>query len=167
MLSQKAYETLLNQLRIHEGERLQVYKCTAGYFTIGVGHNLESNPLPKFILDKMGILTTDKIKVIGILQQRGITRAESELILRYDISVLSDEIVRGIPFIHSLKETAKIVLYDMAFNLGVKGLLKFKKTLEYIKEGNYKLASHEMLNSTWAAQVGKRAVTLSKMLATC
>lgn len=35
----------------------------------------------------------------------------------------------------------------MCFNLGIKGLLKFKNTLNFIKESKYDLASSNMLNS--------------------
>jgi lysozyme len=52
----------------------------------------------------------------------------------------------------------------MAFNLGISGLLKFKKTLKLIEEGNYKLAAKEMLKSKWANQVKNRAKHLSIMM---
>jgi len=63
-----------------------------------------------------------------------------------------------------MPETVKMVLIDMAFNLGVNGLLKFKKTLEFIKNGKFINASNEMLNSAWKFQVGQRAYDLSNQL---
>ncbi|NBW16869.1 MAG: lysozyme, partial [Caulobacteraceae bacterium] len=32
---------LIRQIRLHEGERLKPYRCTAGKLTIGVGRNLD------------------------------------------------------------------------------------------------------------------------------
>lgn len=151
-------------LRNEEGERLTVYKCPAGYLTIGIGRNLETNGLTKAECDKLGLVTSDKIKVIGILQQRGINKLESEYLLSNDIDRFSVELGKCITWFLRLPETAKIVLCDMAFNLGVDGLLKFKKTLSLIEKGNYKEASKEMLNSDWAEQVGRRARNLSFML---
>ena len=59
----------------------------------------------------------------------------------------------------------KIVLMYMLYNLGLPTLKKFKKTLGYIKDGDWKDASLEMLDSRWARQVGNRATNLSKLMA--
>ena len=74
---------------------------------------------------------------------------------------------KSLGFFKTLPETAKIVLIDMAFNMGVNGLLKFKNTLSLIEKGQYIAASNEMLNSSWKNQVGQRAYNLSNMLASC
>jgi lysozyme len=58
------------------------------------------------------------------------------------------------------------VLVNMAFNMGVNGLLKFKKMIAAIDDRNYDEAAIEMLNSRWAVQVGKRANELSKQMRT-
>ena len=36
---------LIQRFVLHEGCELMPYKCPAGYLTIGVGRNLETNPL--------------------------------------------------------------------------------------------------------------------------
>ena len=41
------------------------------------------------------------------------------------------------------------VLYNMAFNLGVNGLLQFKNTLSLIKKQQYRPVSKSMLKSKW------------------
>lgn len=56
----------------------------------------------------------------------------------------------------------KTVLINMAFNLGLKGLLKFRNTLAYFKAGNYKAAAAGMRHSLWYKQVGNRAEYLAK-----
>tara|TARA_R100001460_G_C3417066_1_gene160404 strand:- start:237 stop:416 length:180 start_codon:yes stop_codon:yes gene_type:complete len=50
---------------------------------------------------------------------------------------------------------------DMAFNMGVPRLCKFKNMWAAIHDGNYEIASLEMMDSRWARQVGSRAVKLS------
>jgi lysozyme len=50
---------------------------------------------------------------------------------------------------------------DMAFNMGVPRLCKFKNMWNAIYEQNYEAASREMMDSRWARQVGRRAVILS------
>lgn len=58
------------------------------------------------------------------------------------------------------------VLENMTFNLGIAGLLKFKRTLTMIQAENYDGAAQAMLESKWADQVGARAQRLSQQLAT-
>lgn len=56
------------------------------------------------------------------------------------------------------------VLVEMAYQLGVSGLLKFKKTLKLITDRKYMEASVEMLDSLWARQTPNRAKKLSKVV---
>jgi len=57
------------------------------------------------------------------------------------------------------------VVTEMVFQLGYNGTSKFKKTLKHINNGEYNLASSEMLNSNWAKQTTKRAESLSEIMA--
>lgn len=131
---------LIEQLKKHEGIRLKPYKCTAGKLTIGVGRNIED---------------------------RGISEDEAEYMLQNDIDICMHELSKNLPFFYGIPEVAQIVLIDMCFNMGMPRLLKFKKTLNYIADQDFKLASVEMLDSNWAGQVGIRANYLSNQLASC
>lgn len=130
---------MVRQLRLHEGERLRPYRCTAGKLTIGVGRNLED---------------------------RGITTEESAMLLSNDISREERELLAALPWVAKLSEVRQRVLLDMSFNLGLQGLLAFKRTLAAIQAGQYQQAAGMMLESLWARQVGQRAQRLSQMMAT-
>ena len=130
---------MTRQLRLHEGERLKPYRCTAGKLTIGVGRNLED---------------------------RGISREESAMLLANDIAREERELLRALPWVAKLDEVRQRVLLDMSFNLGLVGLLNFKNTLATIQAGDYQRAAAMMLDSKWARQVGQRAERLSRMMAT-
>jgi lysozyme len=132
-------DAMVRQLRLHEGERLKPYRCTAGKLTIGVGRNLED---------------------------RGITAEESAMLLANDIAAEERELLRALPWVATLDEVRQRVLLDMAFNMGIAGLLGFKHTLATIQAGDYKRAATMMLDSRWAKQVGQRAERLSRMMAT-
>lgn len=160
-------EILINLLIKHEGEKLHVYDCPAGYPTIGVGRNLQTKGLTRDECDYLKLGVYEKNAVIAKLEVRGITKDESRYLLSNDIDFFTAELGKRMFGFNSLKETAKIVLVDMAFNMGTSGLLKFAKTLSLINSGKHKEASKEMLNSTWAKQVGSRAYELSGMLAKC
>lgn len=130
---------MIRQLRLHEGERLKPYRCTAGKLTIGVGRNLED---------------------------RGITAEESAYLLGNDIARFETELFRALPWAAGLDEVRQRVLLDMAFNMGMAGLLTFKNTLATIKAGDFEKAAAMMLESKWAKQVGQRAERLSRMMFT-
>lgn len=130
---------MTRQLRLHEGERLKPYRCTAGKLTIGVGRNLED---------------------------RGITAQESAMLLANDIAREEAELMRALPWVGQLDDVRQRVLLDMSFNLGLAGLLGFKNTLAAIQAGDYQRGATMMLDSKWARQVGGRAERLSRMMAT-
>ena len=88
-----------------------------------------------------------------------------EEILKRKLLQQEDELRSNFDWFDSLPKKAKIVLMDMAYNLGVPTLKKFKLTIGYIKDCKWKDASLEMLDSKWARQVGNRATNLSKMMA--
>ena len=56
------------------------------------------------------------------------------------------------------------VLTEMIYQMGYTGVSKFKNTLNYMKNGQWELASDEMLNSNWAIQTPKRAHDLAKII---
>jgi len=124
------------QLKLHEGYKNKLYVDTVGVPTIGVGFNLDQ-PVPTAVID----FWYDYVL------------AEHEKALNI-----------GIPWAKSLDEVRYSVLLNMAYNLGISGLLKFKQTLGAIKRGDYDQAASMMLQSKWASQVKGRAVTLSKMM---
>lgn len=132
-------DAMVRQLRLHEGERLKPYRCTAGMLTIGVGRNLDD---------------------------RGITAEESSYLLANDITREERALLNALPWVAQLDEVRQRVLLDMAFNMGLGGLLQFKNTLATIKAGDYQRAASMMLDSRWATQVGQRAERLSRMMAT-
>lgn len=128
---------LIRQLKLHEGVKLKAYKCTADKTTIGVGRNLDD---------------------------LGITEDEADYLLANDIERIKIALMREIPWMEKLNDVRQRVLLDMAFNLGIAGLLRFKKTLKAVEDGEYEKAGRMMLDSKWATQVGKRADRLSVMM---
>lgn len=142
----------VQRLCLHEGIRLQPYKCPSGYWTIGVGRNLETNPP-----------TAEEKRVIGDWRNV-ITKNAAFYLLWNDIKRISDECARQIPFWKNLDDERQYALLDMAFNLGMAGLLKFQKMLSYLGVGNYIQAATECLASKYAKDVGERAVRVAKVI---
>lgn len=135
-------EQITKQLRRDEGVEKSAYQDSLGYWTIGVGRLIDKR--------KGGRLRDNEI----------------DFLLSNDIDEVEKALEARISFYKGLDEARRGVLLNMAFNLGIDGLLAFKNTLRLVGEGKYKEASVEMLKSKWAAQVGNRAVRLSKQMAT-
>lgn len=96
-----------------------------------------------------------------------ITESESLEIVKNRVTSIISALSIKLPYFSNLPEDAKEVLVEMAYQMGVSGLLAFKKTLSLVKVGDYVGASKEMHNSKWAYQTPKRAATLSKKMALC
>jgi len=79
---------------------------------------------------------------------------------------ICDELDTALPWWRSLDPARGAVLVNMAYNLGIAGLLAFHNTLTHIERGDYALASAGMLASKWAAQVKGRATRLAAMMKT-
>lgn len=142
----------VQRLCLHEGIKLQPYRCPAGYLTIGVGRNLETNQL-----------TVEEKKVCGDWQH-GITKNAAFFLLRNDIKRVEAECAERIPFWKELDDERQYALVDMAFNLGVSGLLKFKKMLGWLGVGNYTQAATECRASKYARDTGERADRIARLI---
>src|SRR5690606_23159791 len=89
-----------------------------------------------------------------------------DYLLRNDVAEVVAELDRRLPWSVGLDDARRGVLLNMAFNLGVSGLLGFRKTLALVERGEYAAASVEMLDSKWARQVKGRADRLAEQMKT-
>ena len=92
-----------------------------------------------------------------------LSEEEAQLLLQYRLKK-AEKSLEKIEFYYKLPIEIREVLQNMCYNLGITGLLKFKKTLFYLEHRMFKEASSEMLNSKWANQVGERAFQLSTIV---
>lgn len=130
----------VSQLRRHEGEVLHAYQDHLGFWTIGVGR----------LIDKR--------------KGGGISKEESEMLLRNDIDEVMYELNTRLPWLNSLNDARKAVLMNMCFQLGITNLMGFTKTLSLIEAGDYAQAADQMLRSKWASQTPKRASEMAKQM---
>ena len=125
---------LVSQLRRDEGLRLRPYRDQVGKLTIGIGRNLDDD---------------------------GISEEEADFLLANDIKNTQVSLFAALPWTVDLDEARQGVLLNMAFNMGLHGLMQFKGTLALVETGDYAGAAQAMLESEWAKQVGPRAQRLS------
>ena len=148
-------EDLVQKLITHEGLRLQVYKDTLGIDTIGIGRNLEDRGITDEELEWMDIPNMDTI------YEYGISEADAMYLAQNDVQIVEEELLRSHPCVEELDSVRQLILIDMAFNMGVPRLNKFKKMWAAIHEKNFPTAAKEMLDSRWANQVKSRSTKLA------
>ena len=151
-------EHFIEKLIKHEGLVLNVYKDTLGIDTIGIGRNLEDRGISQQELDDLDIPTIDHV------YEYGITEADAVYLATNDVQIVEDELVRAHPCVDRLDSVRQLILMDMAFNMGVPRLCKFKKMWNAIHEENFATAAKEMLDSRWANQVKSRSVKLANAM---
>lgn len=123
----------------HEGFKRYPYTCTAGKITIGWGWNLTDNGLP--------------VDICEILLERTL-----------QIATEDSKTVLGEDVYNRLSEVRKAILVDLAANLGLGRLRKFKNMIAAVKVGDYAKASLELIDSRWYTQVGIRGKDLAEAM---
>ena len=132
---------LKEQIAKHEGYEPKVYKCTNGYDTIGYGFAIKDLYMDKEVAD---LILDQKI---------------NKLLKR--ISADEDW---GDWFLEK-PQVIQEVLINMIYQIGFSGVKRFRKTIQYIKDDNFLMASEEMLDSKWAkSDSPNRAKELSEIV---
>ena len=128
---------IIEQLKIHEGYKPKVYKCTAGVDTIGIGFAIKDLELSEDVC---------------------------ELILKEKLQALEERFEDKFDWFKTSPIEVRNVMLNMAYQLGFRGFCKFKKTLSYLENAEWESASKEMLDSKWAKQTPNRANELSEII---
>jgi lysozyme len=115
----------------HEGLSLKPYICTAGKVSIGIGRNLDD---------------------------RGISQDEALYLFNNDCIMTDQDLHRvfGSDF-DRFPDNARLVFFDMMFQLGLVRFCGFRKMIEKAKAEDWKGAAEELMDSRYAKQVPKRA----------
>lgn len=129
---------LATQLMRDEGFRLMPYSDSVGKLTIGVGRNLTDVGLSQ---DEVYYLLNNDIKRVMVS-------------------------LGAYPWFQGLDSVRQAAVANMAFNLGLGGLLHFPSMIHHLQAGEWQGAHDEALNSTWATQVGERAKRIAEQLLT-
>src|SRR5216683_3351843 len=135
-----------------EGERLRAYRDTKGIWTIGIGHNIEADPVENPQLQH--------------LINPGIDRATVDELFASDLGNAKSQLGLHLPWWTELDDIRQDVLVNMTFNMGINTLLQFHNTLAKLQAGDYDGAADGMLASAWAGQVGQRAQRLATQMRT-
>ena len=129
--------SLIDDIKKSEGYRPTVYKCTENFDTIGYGFAIKDLHLDEDICD---------------------------MILERKLGELKLRIHKEFEFVLDLPESVQDVVIEMCYQMGLSGFSKFKKTIQFLRLGDFKSASTEMLDSRWYRQTPNRAKRLSQIV---
>lgn len=103
-------------------------------------------------------------KDIGPETTIALAAAKTELAKR--VGALTKALRARLPWFASLTDLRQDCLCNMAYQLGLDGLMTFHRTLADIEAGRYVSASIDMLQSAWAHQTPKRARRIALQMRT-
>lgn len=144
-------DQLESDLKRHEGVRYVVYKCPAGFNTIGVGHNLDAVPLSDEESRFLNCTTAD------LLSGKALDAAQVDYLLSMDIARVCAQLDKAEPWWKTRSESTQRALANMCFQMGLRGLQGFKRMLACLQAGDHAGAQREALDSAWARQTPGRA----------
>ena len=140
-------ERIKEDLIKHEGYKDEIYLCSEGIPTFGIGHAIKEEDI-------------EYTWPIGtyIEKERIDNAFETDFnIALSDAETLTDDL-------YSHPDNVQRVLVNMAFNLGRTRLGRFKRMLAAVNNHDYKTAADEMVDSRWYGQVGNRSVELENWM---
>ena len=133
-------EKLKTELESEEKYVREAYQDHLGFWTIGIGR----------LIDKR--------------KGGGLTREEAFYLLENDIGKAIKGLRAALPWFDGLSDARQRALVNMAFQMGVEGLLGFKNTLALMQQGKFAEAAQNALKSKWAQQTPARAKRVTDMI---
>lgn len=154
------HSKIQKQLERHEGYHERTYPDSLGIPTIGIGFNLDRQDAAEKIR-KLGA-DYDKVRT----KKQDLTREQIYALFNEDLDNAEKTAKQLIKNYDSQPENIKLVVVDMAFNLGATKFRNFKKTISCIEASDYENAAREMESSKWYRQVGNRSKYLVRLMRT-
>lgn len=133
-------QVVAEDLKRDEGWVPHAYQDHLGYWTIGYGFLIDKRKggrLPKHIGNQW---------------------------LQWEIEQRWRELTDAEPWLDDQPEDVQRALANMAYQLGVSGVLRFRKMLQALRDGNREKAAQEALDSLWAAQTPARAERVAELI---
>ncbi len=147
MMTYEVEEQIKEDLIRHEGYVREIYLCSEGYPTFGVGH-LVTEADPEYTWP-VGTPVEDE-RILSAFHDDYSDAYTDACALFTDLELQPGNVIR--------------VCVNMAFNLGRTRLGQFKNMIKAVNEGNYSKAADEMIDSRWYNQVGRRSKELVEIM---
>jgi len=146
-----------DMLSLNEGNKPKVYKDSKGNRTIGIGFNLEDSANRKF-------LKREGIDINELFDGRKLSENETRTLYNHSLTQAFKDAQSYDPNFAKRPEAVKMTLVDMAFNLGLTRLNKFKDMKAGLMNNDYNVAADEMIDSKWYKQVKSRGPRMVQVM---
>jgi lysozyme len=144
-------ERLIASLQAHEGFRALVYDDKTGQ-PLTSGDTIQGNPT---------------IGYGWALNKLPMSRGQAAAHLRETVQEVVFELQHRLPWMNDLDDVRQAVLFEVAYNMGVAGVLGFTKMLAALRRHRYDEAAMELLDSKWRVDVGPtRSTDVARRLRT-
>ena len=140
-------DKLRKDLEQDEGIKHEIYLCSLGKPTFGIGHL---------------VLSSDPESQMEIGDKVSKERVES--VFEDDIKITIEDCKKIFKDWQTLPEVARLVTANMCFQLGRPRLSKFKKTVSACNDHRWTDMANEMMDSRWYSQTKNRADRLIKRI---
>ena len=147
MLPPNLIEKIKEDLVKHEGYVTEIYLCSEGYATFGIGHMVTETDME--YTWPVGTPVTDE-RILQVFHDDCKIAVEDAEKIVEDLYAHPDDVIR--------------VLVNMVFNLGRPRLSKFKNMIAAVDAKEYDKAADEMVDSKWYRQVKTRGVELVEIM---
>jgi lysozyme len=146
-MNNELMEIVKEDLIRHEGYVGEIYLCSEGYPTFGIGHMVVETDMEHSW--PVGTPVEDS-RILDVFEE--------------DCKVAYSDACAIFMNLDSQPLDVQRVCVNMAFNLGRNRLGKFKNMITAVNEGNYVRAGDEMIDSRWYEQVGRRSKELVEIM---
>lgn len=133
-------DSIISDLKADEGWRERPYRDTRNLLTVGYG----------FLIDER--MATPMPRAVG------------DLWLELEVETRWNALLAKLPWLETQPADVQRALGNMAYQLGVAGVLEFKRMLSCLASGDRHGASDEAMDSAWARQTPQRAQRVSNLI---
>ena len=116
-------DEIVEEIALAEGWRSRVYLDSLGKETIGFGF---------------------------LVKELNLTKEEGMMILKRYVNERIESISKTQKWVLDMPPEIQKVFVSMVYQMGLNGVLSFKKMIAHMKDSNWRMASVEMLDSKWA-----------------
>jgi lysozyme len=139
-------DDLIARIIRHEGFCMFPKYDARGFYEIGIGHDITAAECDNY--------------------KAGITYPAAMALLEQDIADVKQAAATAFPWASDLDPVRADIIFEMIFQLGIKGVMGFHKMIAAIQNQDWATASQAMLNSLWAEQTPARCEELAQMMLT-
>lgn len=132
--------TLIDTIKTDEGWVPHAYQDHLGFWTIGYG----------FLIDER--------------RGGGIPEPVAEYWLQHILQQNADALVERIPWLLDQPDEIQQAVQNMAYQLGVSGVMQFRNMLSALRRGDREEAAEHALDSRWAKQTPNRAARVAALI---